>query len=101
MLSEGNSRPEVCALNLLRTVRGEVPYERIKGLSSEFTDGTASSEDIEEDIIFNFETYERRVSTDAVDVIAQDIESGEYDVSAHIVINDDTEDDDEEIVDYD
>ena len=32
MRANGNGAPNVCASNLLRLIRGEVPYERIKGL---------------------------------------------------------------------
>lgn len=32
MLAHGNSDPRVCAMNLLMTVRGTVPYVRFKGL---------------------------------------------------------------------
>ena len=33
MKASGNGAPEICVQNLLKTIRGEVPYERIKGLS--------------------------------------------------------------------
>ena len=31
MKASGNGAPEICVQNLLKTIRGEVPYERIKG----------------------------------------------------------------------
>ena len=30
MKASGNGAPEICVQNLLKTIRGEVPYERIK-----------------------------------------------------------------------
>lgn len=38
MLASGNSAPQRCVLNLLRTVRGEVPYARTKGIGRENVD---------------------------------------------------------------
>lgn len=38
MFAEGNSQVERCALNLLRTVRGEVPYVRTKGIDRSLID---------------------------------------------------------------
>ena len=32
MKASGNAAPETCVQNLLKTIRGEVPYERIKGI---------------------------------------------------------------------
>ena len=31
MQAHGNGNPETCASNLLRTIRGEVPYDRVRG----------------------------------------------------------------------
>ena len=31
MRAQGNGLPQVCAANLLRTVRGEVAYDRLRG----------------------------------------------------------------------
>ena len=38
MLANGNGAVSVCALNLLRTVRGEVPYVRTKGIDRALID---------------------------------------------------------------
>ena len=38
MRANGNGAPNVCASNLLRLIRGEVPYERIKGLDPRMID---------------------------------------------------------------
>lgn len=38
MRSSGNGRPEVCAANLLMMSRGEVPYDRLRGLPTEAVD---------------------------------------------------------------
>ena len=31
MKAHGNGNPETCAFNLLRIVRGEIPYDRVRG----------------------------------------------------------------------
>ena len=38
MLAKGNGRPEICAANLLRMMRYEVPYERMKGIPADIID---------------------------------------------------------------
>ena len=39
MRASGNGRPEQCAANLLKITRGEVPYDRLKGLGTSAIDG--------------------------------------------------------------
>lgn len=68
MKASGNSAPELCALNLLRTVRGEVPFDRLKGIDAKNIDrpmGLATP-DIEADAIWLISTYEPRVNPDEV-----------------------------------
>ena len=38
MKASGNAAPETCVQNLLKTIRGEVPYERIKGIDRTLID---------------------------------------------------------------
>lgn len=38
MLAHGNGDPRVCAMNLLKTVRGTVPYVRFKGIGTDVID---------------------------------------------------------------
>ena len=38
MKASGNGAPEICVQNLLKTIRGEVPYERIKGIDRTLID---------------------------------------------------------------
>ena len=38
MLAHGGGKPEVCATNLLKITRYEIPYERLKGLPAELID---------------------------------------------------------------
>lgn len=45
MIKKGNGSPIICAQNLLKTYRGEVPYSRMKGLPSSIIDLTSTSKD--------------------------------------------------------
>ena len=38
MRKSGNGLPEICAANLLRIVRGEVPYDRVRGRDGALVD---------------------------------------------------------------
>ena len=38
MKASGNGTPQTCVQNLLKTTRGEVPYERIKGIDRSLID---------------------------------------------------------------
>lgn len=68
MKAIGNSAPELCALNLLRTVRGEVPFDRLRGLDARNIDRPVglATPDIEADAIWLISTYEPRVNPDEV-----------------------------------
>lgn len=63
MRASGNGDPLVCAANLLKTVRGEVPYDRLLGVSPELVDRPAAAvvSERKRDIEWLIETYEPRV----------------------------------------
>ena len=86
MKAKGNGRPAVCADNLLRITRGEVPYERIKGLDPRLIDrpfGVVEAE-IQQDAEWLLETYEPRVEVNGIDIDATDAVSGGFTVIANI-----------------
>ena len=60
MRANGNGAPNVCASNLLRLIRGEVPYERIKGLDPRMIDKpiTTAEPEIQQDAEWLLETTE-------------------------------------------
>lgn len=86
MRSSGNGNPAVCAENLLKLSRGEVPYERVKGLDPRLIDSPASSavEDLEQDAEWLLETYEPRVTANGFGVTPPDAAAGGYIVTAEI-----------------
>lgn len=71
MLAQGNSDVAVCVLNLLRTVRGEVPYARTKGIDRALIDIPATEAwRLRADAEWVIKNYEPRASLDSVDVDA-------------------------------
>lgn len=87
MRSKGNGAPKVCANNLLRMVRGEIPFERIKGLDPRLVDRplTGSRVDLESDAAWLIGTYEPRVEINGVGVAQADTEHGDFRVQANII----------------
>lgn len=93
MLAHGNGNPETCAANLLRLVRGEVPFDRVRGRDGTLIDQPNSSEEIIADAEWLLETYEPRVDAESVELSAEAIRSGEY--SLLVGIAEKEEEDDE------
>lgn len=86
MRAEGNGRPAVCADNLLKINRGEVPYERVKGLDPLMIDRPYSvvEAELQQDAEWLLETYEPRVEVNAINIDASDAVSGGFVVTADI-----------------
>lgn len=84
MRAYGNGNPEICAANLLRTTRGEVPYERIKGLNPRHLDRPiiTATPDIQQDAEWVLETYEPRVEVLGIHVQPDAAISGGFRVTA-------------------
>ncbi len=86
MKAEGNGRPAVCADNLLKITRGEVPYERVKGLDPRMIDrpyGVAEAE-IQQDAEWLLETYEPRVDVNGIIIEPSEAASGGFSITADI-----------------
>lgn len=88
MKPTGNGRPEQCVDNLLRISRGEVPYERLKGLSTSIVDSPSSraTMDAEADAEWVLETYEPRVEVNSIILSPGNAEDGHFSVDADITI---------------
>nr|DAK52516.1 MAG TPA: lysozyme [Caudoviricetes sp.] len=93
MRASGNGSTDVCASNLLLTFRGEVPYERVKGLDPRLMDKpvTTAEPEIRQDAEWLLETYEpraevQRVTLEPIDTgggytVTVEIEENEQEVS--------------------
>lgn len=79
MKANGNGKPETCAFNLLRIVRGEVPYDRVRGRGGELIDQPSSTADeAVADIEWVLSTYEPRVDIDRIDDSPEAAISGDF-----------------------
>lgn len=89
MLSKGNSDPAVCTLNLLRTWRGEVPYERLKGIDTSLIDrpSNAARPAMEADAKWVIDTYEPRVTASEAVTSALDGMQGDFNLTMRIQEN--------------
>lgn len=86
MKASGNGTPQTCVQNLLKTTRGEVPYERIKGIDRSLIDQpseTAASE-LAAEVEFVVETYEPRVQLSDSDLKALTAQAGDFELRASI-----------------
>ena len=86
MKASGNATPETCVQNLLKTIRGEVPYERIKGIDRTLIDkpSGAAANDLAADVEFVVETYEPRVRLSSSDLVALVAQTGDFELRASI-----------------
>lgn len=86
MRATGNGAPIVCANNLLQITRGEVPFERVKGLDPRMIDRphSVAEAEIQQDAEWLLETYEPRVDVNAINVEPTDTVSGGFAITADI-----------------
>ena len=86
MRASGNGAADVCANNLLRMVRGEVPFERVKGLDPRLIDRPAASAlvDIEQDAEWLIETYEPRGTFQGVEIAQPEGKGGSFIITAKV-----------------
>lgn len=86
MKASGNGAPEICVQNLLKTIRGEVPYERIKGIDRTLIDkpSETAATDLAADVEFIVETYEPRVQLSDSDLKALTAQAGDFELRASI-----------------
>ena len=88
MKSSGNGNPRTCAENLLKCNRGEIPYERIKGLDAAIihTPSVEATRRLMQDADWLVSTYEPRVDVNAIDVAPEDGVNGKYSVSVDLTL---------------
>ena len=86
MKASGNGAPQVCIQNLLKTIRGTVPYERIKGIDRKLIDqpSETAKQELLGEVEFVVETYEPRAQLSDVELRAMAAEMGGYEIAASI-----------------
>lgn len=91
-MASGNGDPAVCAANLLRTVRGEVPMARVKGIGREHIDAPADgSTGLMADAEWVLETFEPRLGSAQVESAAAAAAQGDFALDAIVEEEDDVE----------
>lgn len=84
MKAKGNGDPQMCVSNLLRLIRGEVPYERLKGLDPKLIDkpSTRAGADLKADAQWLIENYEPRVKLSSIELEAAVAKVGAFNINA-------------------
>lgn len=84
MKAHGNGTPETCASNLLRIVRGEVPYDRVRGRDGVLVDQPNTTDEAIADAEWLLETYEPRVIVESIETNAETALAGDFSTFVHI-----------------
>ncbi|WP_302361318.1 hypothetical protein [uncultured Megasphaera sp.] len=84
MKASGNGDPAQCVGNLLRLIRGEVPYERLKGMNPRLIDqpSSAAAAELMADAEWLIENYEPRISLESINLRAALAETGHFAIDA-------------------
>lgn len=86
MIGKGNSGIRLCVQNLMRMYKGEVPYERLKGLNPRLIDKPFAEAEpkIRHDAEQLIGAYEPRATTRGITVTSNDAAGGGFVVAADI-----------------
>lgn len=91
MKAHGNGNPERCASNLLRIVRGEVPFDRVRGRDAALIDQPGAADDAVADIEWLLETYEPRVNIESAESVAESALDGDFSALVNITVKEEEE----------
>lgn len=86
MRSSGNGNAAVCVHNLVRISRGEIPFDRIRGvrLTEHVGKVLTEKDDLADDIKWMIKTYEPRISLDSVEIRVEDAANGHAQVKVSV-----------------
>lgn len=84
MKAHGNGTPETCASNLLHIVRGEVPFDRVRGRDGSLVDLPDPTDDVIADAEWVLETYEPRVDVESATSQLKQPLTGDFDTLVNI-----------------
>ena len=91
MKAHGNGTPETCASNLLRIVRGEVPFDRVRGRDGALVDQPNATDEAIADAEWVLETYEPRVTVESIEASPEAAPTGDFSTLVHIKRKEDEE----------
>lgn len=80
MKKSGNGDPKQCVENLVSIIRGEVPFDRVRGMDARTIDKPDEEARfaLESDARWNVETYEPRVNADKTEITAKEAVNGGF-----------------------
>ena len=84
MKASGNGNPETCASNLLRIVRGEVPYDRVRGRDGALIDQPNAADEAMADAEWLLGAYEPRVEIAGVSAENNGATAGDFGLLVNI-----------------
>lgn len=84
MKASGNGAPETCASNLLRIVRGEVPYDRVRGRDGSLVDQPNAADEAMADAEWLLEEYEPRVEITDIATDSSGAAAGDFGLRVNI-----------------
>lgn len=84
MKAHGNGRPETCASNLLRIVRGEIPYDRVRGTDGTLVDQPYATNEVMADAEWLLRTYEPRVDIESIIMNPEAASFGDFSMLAKL-----------------
>lgn len=87
MLASGNGSAQQCARNLIDMIRGECPYDRLRGLDGDLTDTpmTGAFGLVAEDVGWTIKYYEPRADAQDTALLIEDAIKGRFRVGTSIV----------------
>lgn len=94
MKGSGNGTPETCASNLLRIVRGEVPFDRVRGRDGSLVDCLNAQDRAAADAEWLLTEYEPRVVIESVTAETADEDeaaSGNFELAVKVRRKEQTE----------
>lgn len=91
MKASGNGNPEQCAANLLRIIRGEVPFDRLRGVNGALVDQPNATDDAIADIEWVLDTYEPRVEIESINSQPENATLGDFATLVNIKRKEDEE----------
>lgn len=86
MRATGNGNPAICTENLLKIVRGEVPFERLKGMDPRIIDRPIieAEAELQQNAQWLISTYEPRVTINRIQIAQSDGLDGGFAITAQV-----------------
>ena len=91
MKAHGNGNPETCASNLLRIIRGEIPYDRVRGIDGSLIDQPNATDEARADAEWVLENYEPRVEVESIETEPDAVSAGDFSMLVKIKRKEDEE----------